>query len=202
MAIRLSLALHESRGSPLGDIVNRPLIGRSDQSDGCFGDERAAYLVQAIRDFCPSFEASGSHDGPHFIDRRDDPLKPQISLSYACAGLRVLFAADIDANHFPANARCFGAVGSASTSNRRDWSPQRFWTAADTESTYRRARYSRGHTGLIPANLHYVRHFSVCFSSEPPNSLGVLAKTMLPSHQTAAGLVGSARSALISRLAY
>src|SRR6266446_3221448 len=61
---------------------------------------------------------------------------------------------------------------------------------------------SRGHSGLMPANLITLAHFSVSSAMSLPKSAGEPASTMPPSSANFALIPASARAALISPLSF
>src|SRR5260370_42681541 len=56
------------------------------------------------------------------------------------------------------------------------------------------------HSGLMPANLTTLPHFSVSSATNLPNSAGVIGIPSLPKSARRAFILGSARAALISLL--
>src|SRR5215470_1804628 len=65
---------------------------------------------------------------------------------------------------------------------------------------YDSAAKEQHHSGVIPANLTTLPHFSLSSAKSFPNSAGVLTKTLPPKSASRARIFGSARPALISLL--
>src|SRR4051812_6430122 len=73
-------------------------------------------------------------------------------------------------------------------------------SANDPKRTYSLAGYSKDHSGLIPANLITLAHFSVSPATKLPKSAGEPASTVAPPSARRVFSLGSERPALISRL--
>src|SRR5262249_14555216 len=79
---------------------------------------------------------------------------------------------------------------------------ERYWDRAPLMSWVTDSpRTSRcGHSGLMPANLTTLPHFSVSLAMSLPNSVGESGRTVPPSSVSRALTLGSPRPALISLL--